>query len=246
MSKIRFEQTRFGAFLQSKGFYIALGVCLLAVGAAAWTTVSTFSTPSPLGAVDSSRPSDSQQQSAPPAASQTWPVDGLVSGIPDSGSRPSADSEEAVSTQPANTNPDAKAEATSFTLPLKGEITKAFSATELQFSETYQDYRLHPGTDIAGDANAAITAAGDGTVTDIYTDSLWGTTIVIDHGKGITAFYSGLQKSVSVKKGDSVKRGQQIGGLERVPCEGSEAPHLHFSMKQDGKWVNPIEMMSKK
>jgi murein DD-endopeptidase MepM/ murein hydrolase activator NlpD len=56
-----------------------------------------------------------------------------------------------------------------------------------------------------------------------------GNHIVIDLGNGIFAFYAHLQKgSVSVSKGDQVKRGQLLAKLGNTG--NTSAPHLHFHL----------------
>lgn len=56
-----------------------------------------------------------------------------------------------------------------------------------------------------------------------------GNYVIIEHAGGEYSYYLHLQKnSLTVKEGDSVERGQQIG---RVGHSGnSEAPHLHFHL----------------
>ena len=232
MSQIKFEQTKFGSFLQSKGFYLALGLCLLAIGAASWVAVTGFDQPEPLGENDLSYISI-----APPRTSSAGQVAGMVSDVPVPQSSMAPAPSAIASSAPQTTNGK-------LLLPVAGDVMKAFSSTELQFSETYQDFRLHEAVDIETEEGAAVKAAAGGTVTDIYSDALWGVTLVIDHGNGIVGYYSGMDKDVKVKKNQTVTSGQQLGGVSKIPCEGSDPVHLHFAVKKDGKWVNPIELMN--
>jgi len=247
MSQIKFEQTKFGTFLQSKGFYLALGICLLAIGAAAWAAVAGFNSPieeGPLGQNDSGY--ISIEPFDPSSAGQ---VAGNVSGLPVPSSRFSAPASQAPASSRNDTSqnaapPSSAQPQSKLAMPVTGDIIKAFSSTELQFSETYQDFRLHEAIDIETEEGAAVKAAASGSVTEVYTDALWGTTVVIDHGNGTTAYYSGLDKDVTVKKGDRIEAGKQIGGIGKIPCEGSDPVHLHFAVKRGGKWVNPLELMN--
>jgi murein DD-endopeptidase MepM/ murein hydrolase activator NlpD len=59
----------------------------------------------------------------------------------------------------------------------------------------------------------------------------------------LIAYYSGLAKEVSVKKGQAVESGKIIGVVDIVPSECSDDPHLHFAMKKNGKWASPLEIM---
>ena len=94
---------------------------------------------------------------------------------------------------------------------------------------------------------ADVIAVADGTITDtlntlddqipgqlpdpktITIANVDGNHIVIDLGNGIFAFYAHLQKgSVSVSKGDQVKRGQLLAKLGNTG--NTSAPHLHFHL----------------
>lgn len=246
MGKIRFEESKLGRFFSGKGFYMVLAACLIAVGAAAWTAISSLAPP-PVdeGELNGSSLSDgmglvtSRQQSGGQAA-----VDKKVSDISDNrvsstpdGSKPQSSSHSADADKA-----DAPA-ADFFVLPVTGDIIKVYNDTELQYSETYKDMRLHTGVDIAAEPGTKVKAAGDGRVTDVYADPLWGSTVVIDHGNGITVYYCGLNKTPTVAKGDVVAPGAQIGDVGEIPCEAADAPHLHLAIKQNDQWVSPLALM---
>jgi len=75
-----------------------------------------------------------------------------------------------------------------------------------------------------------VIASASGKVTAVGTTS-YGTHVIIAHtGTGLITFYQHLEK-VYVKKGQTVKKGQQIG----IAGHGSETPirHLHFEIR---KW----------
>jgi murein DD-endopeptidase MepM/ murein hydrolase activator NlpD len=107
----------------------------------------------------------------------------------------------------------------------------------------------HPGMDIStGNVDGhPIFAAADGVVTDAYdsgADAYGPNYVVIDHGNGLGTSY-GHMRSMSVKKGDQVKQGQQIG--EEGNLGYSKGTHLHFNAfptpwpKNDSKNFNPLE-----
>lgn len=101
-------------------------------------------------------------------------------------------------------------------------------------------YKMHTGIDIAGSGcnGKNITAAADGTVITAGWISGYGNTVVIDHGGGITTLYAHAQK-ILVKKGDKVKRGD---ALSLVGMTGyATGPHLHFEVRENGKYVNPLD-----
>lgn len=247
MGKIRFEESKLGRFFSGKGFYMVLAACLIAVGAAAWTAISSLAPP-PVdeGELNSSSLSDdiglvtSQQQSGGQAA-----VDKKVSDISDNRSSSAQTGSKAQTSSKADGGVDQTAApvADFFVLPVTGDITKVYNDTELQYSETYKDMRLHTGVDIAAEPGSKVKAAGDGKVTDVYNDPLWGSTVVIDHGKGITVYYCGLNKTPTVTKGDVVAPGTQLGDVGEIPCEATDAPHLHLAIKQNDQWVSPLALM---
>jgi murein DD-endopeptidase MepM/ murein hydrolase activator NlpD len=69
----------------------------------------------------------------------------------------------------------------------------------------------------------------------------YGKAVFIDHGNG-TSTVSAHLSSIDVKVGQNVKAGQMIG---RVGTTGkSTGPHLHFGLKVQGQWVNPLKYLS--
>ena len=61
----------------------------------------------------------------------------------------------------------------------------------------------------------------------------------IDHGDGYQTRYCHMRHgTVSVRKGDSVKRGQQIG---LIGASGmAEFPHVEIAVSKDGKTLDPV------
>lgn len=129
-----------------------------------------------------------------------------------------------------------------FIMPIGGETVKKYSAAELQYSETYGDWRLHTAIDIKADEDTPVNASGDGKVTDIYEDSNYGKVVVIDHGNGIIGYYCGLTK-LGVQKGDIVAAGDKIGMAGTVPCEARDGVQLHFEVKQNDKYIDPLQLI---
>ena len=72
-------------------------------------------------------------------------------------------------------------------------------------------------------------------------DPLWGTVVEISHEGNVTTIYSGLAPEVSLKTGDEVKAGDVIGKLgETNLAEVDKDSHLHFAMKENGKFIDPM------
>ena len=128
--------------------------------------------------------------------------------------------------------------------PLDGTTVTVFSMTELMYDETMADWRTHDGIDIAAAAGTVVKAAAGGVVESVYTDDLYGTTVVINHGDGLKSCYANLQEVPAVAEGNRVSAGDTIGAVGRTAlCETAEPYHLHLSMSLNGESVNPRDYL---
>ncbi len=133
-----------------------------------------------------------------------------------------------------------------YCLPFGNTIIKDFSNTSPVYSKTMGDYRTHNGIDFKGEKGAAIVSIAYGEVISVFDDTLFGTTVLIDHGNGVTAKYCGLNKdTLNVKEHTTLKSEDIIGYLDNVPCETKDGPHLHFEISYNGENVEPLELMGK-
>jgi murein DD-endopeptidase MepM/ murein hydrolase activator NlpD len=134
-----------------------------------------------------------------------------------------------------------------FVWPLMGDIEVIYSVDELQYNKTMSDWRTHAGIDIAGTLGSKVVAAADGTVTDVKTDDLLGTTVTISHANGLKSIYANLAKTPVVKKGDKVAVGAVLGAIgDTAIGETNEAAHLHFAVTKDNLPSDPIKYLPKK
>ena len=136
-------------------------------------------------------------------------------------------------------------EAMIFDAPVRtGEIGMDYSETQFVFHETLQQYRTHRGIDFKAEAGTEVYAAYEGTVSDISTDLLNGTVIVIDHGDGIQTVYKSLAAEVNVEIGDRVRKRDVIGSVsDSMGVELAEGAHLHFEVLADGELTDPYEYL---
>ena len=225
MSTIQFEKKTKGA--KKIGMYIALLICILAIGVGYYTAATRIG-----------KDTDSGDLAEVTTAYKTQPVIEDQSGVAAKTSTTAATTTTTV--KPQTTISDT---ATFFILPVGGSIYKEFDDENLQYSDTYLDWRLHLGVDIAAEKGSEIHASGNGRVTDIYEDEIMGQTVVIDHGNGIIAYYSGVA-TPTVAVDDVVDAGQTIGGIGEIPSEIAPQYHLHFSVKKDNEWVDPIKELN--
>jgi murein DD-endopeptidase MepM/ murein hydrolase activator NlpD len=100
------------------------------------------------------------------------------------------------------------------------------------------DQQVHLGFDLATTQHGPVLAANDGRVVWAAMLGIYGNCIVLDHGYGLQSIYGHLSE-ISVKEGDMVARGQQMGKSGSTGLAGGD--HLHFSMQVDGVQVNPVE-----
>lgn len=127
-----------------------------------------------------------------------------------------------------------------FSKPIEGEIQKMYSIDKVIYSKTLSQWKTHDGLDISPTSSLDVKAVERGVVDDVYNDSFYGKTIVIEHISGYKTQYSNLDENVYVKIGESVVKGQKIGKVGNTSVgEYLDDPHLHFMIFLNGKSVNP-------
>ncbi len=234
MSKMKFSRN--GKLLKSRGFYATSIICLMAFGAAAF-----FGLGMPRITGDTADATSSNTVNYVPAPTISTPAE-VESITPSKNPTKPSSSSTASIFKPSEITEVVTPSASFFVMPLTGEIIKDYSDKELQYSLTLGDWRLHKSVDIKGVTGDRINAAGDGTVTAVYDDPLYGLTIEINHGNDVIAVYSGLE-TASVSVGDVVGVNMELGTLGKVPCESVETTHLHFSMRVGDNLVSPMNMI---
>ncbi len=100
------------------------------------------------------------------------------------------------------------------------------------------DRQTHLGIDLASVAQAPVMAANQGKVIYADTFGIYGQCVIIDHGLGLQTLYGHLSK-ISVRQGDEVKKGAEIGRSGATGLAGGD--HLHYAVLVSGLPVNPIE-----
>ena len=100
------------------------------------------------------------------------------------------------------------------------------------------DQQVHLGFDLATTQHGPVLSANDGKVIWAAPLGIYGNCIVVDHGLGLQSIYGHLSE-ITVKEGEMVSRGQQMGKSGSTGLAGGD--HLHFSMQVDGVQINPVE-----
>ncbi len=131
--------------------------------------------------------------------------------------------------------------------PVDGAVTRAYAMTALVYDETMADWRTHDGIDIAADYGAVVSAMASGTVTQVYHDDRYGTTVVTERADGLRCTYANLESIPTVNVGDSVSAGDTIGSVgDSAGCESAQESHLHLSVSASGQSVSPLDYLPQK
>ena len=129
-----------------------------------------------------------------------------------------------------------------FVMPLRHvRVTSSFSYR--RYHPILRRYRPHHGTDFGARRGTPLLAVNDGKV--IFSGRMggYGKVIKIKHPGGYMSLYA-HQSRLRVKRGQMVKKGQIIGYVGSTGR--STGPHLHFGLKKNGRWIDPMKVLRKK
>lgn len=247
---------------KSKGYYRALCACLglLVVGGATAYYGISQSSEKPSQQKTSQQPIENRQESKQASASAELPnvEQVIINRSPslteakterqkqqekagETAQEPQTAENEAVEVAEAetamasvqNTEP-------SFAKPLSGELVMDYNMEHAIFDPTLEQFRTNNCISIAGNEGDVVKASEDGTVSNVVEQVERGITVVIQHNNGWETTYSQLKSDVKVKKGDTVKKGQDIGMIAQPTKYGSAlGNHLDFAVIKDGQYVDP-------
>lgn len=96
--------------------------------------------------------------------------------------------------------------------------------------------KFHNGIDLAIAEGTPIKSPQKGKVINKYYNSTGGNQLIIQHDNGFTTGYAHLSDTL-VNVGDTVKNGQVIAKVGNTGA--STGPHLHFTLKKDGNYLDP-------
>ena len=243
MKKQGFAKIR--AAMKGKGFIVALGLSVAAVGFSTYYAYNSIM--NGFGGENSDElfiEVDKNQPGVPlvttTTATSTTSTTSAASAAT-TAPQTSADSSAEPQTEPAN---NFFAASSPRTMPVEGEIINEYSDGELVKSETLNLWQTHDGVDIAAEIGTDIKASGEGKILNIWEDALWGICVSIDHGDGHISSVYGLEPNVPVSIGQDVACGDIIGKAgNTAECECKLAPHIHFEVKKDGGFINPLSFI---
>lgn len=210
------------AFLKTRGYGVLLGLCAAAVAVSGYVFFRDAS----------AQQQELEESMSTPVAVTELPTE-LVVEEPEQDGQTSAE------------EPEGELEAVQGTfrqtvMPVSGQVLRDYAMDRLTYNETTQDWRVHNGVDLASPLGQEVCSARDGTVTAVYDDEYYGTTVVIQHDDGYTSHYAGLAEEVLVQVADSVTAGQPLGTVGATALiEAAQEPHLHFEVYLNGEPMNP-------
>ena len=141
-----------------------------------------------------------------------------------------------------------------FSLPFAGKpgvnswlLGQLYGNTTGAYRRRNTDYRagqgIHFGMDFSAPCGTPVLAIGDGVVSEV--DGSHGSpphNLVLNHAGNLSSLYGHLLKRSSLKVGQKVRRGQQIGlsGDSQFTC--ISAPHLHLEIRDSShqRFFNPV------
>jgi murein DD-endopeptidase MepM/ murein hydrolase activator NlpD len=127
--------------------------------------------------------------------------------------------------------------------PLNGDVIMNYSMSNTIYFQTLAQYKCNPAIVISAKVGTKVLSTADAVVTNISNSEETGLTITTSIGSNYNVIYGQL-KDVTVKKGDTIKEGQQLGTIAKPTkyyvVEGS---NLYFKVEQNDKAVNPMLLL---
>ena len=228
---------RLGEFFSEKGFYIVLLLSTAVIATSVWLMFGEEAkVEEPLVAAEAA----AAIKPALPREKPTVTIEPVAPQVEQELDTAAAEEE----TSEAVWNEEEESLPLYFIWPVSGVLERGHSRDVLLYDRTMADWRTHDGWDIQANLGGHVLAAADGSVSAVYRDDLYGTTVEISHGNGLVSCYANLAETPTVAVGDTVQVGDVIGAVgETALCEVGEAYHLHFAMKLNGQSADPADFL---
>jgi murein DD-endopeptidase MepM/ murein hydrolase activator NlpD len=248
------------------GFYVALSVCMMAVGLAVWSAYTTFSDDPGDDSYFSSLSSMTTAAAAQPMTGVTEAptdipaTDPAPTSIPTSAptqpaargksitlyeSAPATQTDNALSGESSGELSSLQAVlrvADSLIYPVKSKSVLKQYSEDAVYSQTMKDYRSHPGCDFVAEQGESVYAMCGGTVKDISVSELYGVIIEVE-SDGFSVYYCGLSSDLTVEKGDLVATGDTVGTVAQIPCESADDSHIHIEVRVGSRLIDPLSVI---
>jgi murein DD-endopeptidase MepM/ murein hydrolase activator NlpD len=150
-----------------------------------------------------------------------------------------------TSTDTGNDSVEPVEKPVSFIMPVKNVISVNDYSDTMVWNATMKYYTSHKAMDIFAEEGSSVFAVYDGTVLNVETSIIEGTTVTIDHGNGLKSVYNSLSDSIDVVVGQTVNTGDVIGEVSVTNRkEDNLGSHLHFYMIENGTTINPEKYLT--
>jgi murein DD-endopeptidase MepM/ murein hydrolase activator NlpD len=126
--------------------------------------------------------------------------------------------------------------------PVESKSVRIGSGYGMRMHPKLRVKRFHTGIDLILPEGETVLSTANGIVIESASDEQRGNYLLIKHNELFTTAYFHF-KSVSVKKGDKIEKGQTIGLIGSTGI--STEPHLHYEVIKNGKAVDPIDFLPK-
>ena len=218
-------------FVLDKGFYIALILCVAAIGISGYLLWDTLEAP-----VEEPAPVGGGAVVEVPVPKPPRPAEQPVPHPP------KVEPKTEITPVPPEPKPapEPKPDPVVYTWPVKGEVLREFTVDALAPDPTMGDWRVHRGLDIAAAAGTQVLAIGRGVVKEVYEDGLMGCCVAVEHPDGVTSICCGLSTALNVAAGDQVETGQVIGTVGNTAiAESAVDSHIHLETWREGEPIDP-------
>ncbi len=264
----RYKHTKEKKLTERAGFYVAVSVCLMAVGMAVWSAYAALS-----GSLsDSSDGGDGYFSSLSSTTAQAGQdMTGVTeeqAGQSEYESENQTDLTESTEAQPQEktrgfTLSETRADETNSTeaksalnpmqavlkvsdnliYPVKSQkVTNEYSENSV-YNKTMKDYRAHTGCDFEAAKGENVYAMSSGIIKDISVSELYGVIIEIECGD-YSVYYCGLDSELMVEENTEVNTGDTIGTVGLIPSENGDGDHIHIEIRVGDKLIDPLSVIS--
>ncbi len=247
--------------LSGKTFYIILLVCVMVVGGSAYLLLSMGGSDDDLTLKDP-KVTPWTFPSIAPTVMPTQRLDAPVTAtVPAAPTLPPTPAPTAAPTQKPAATPKPTVKPASedtgdgghavssgsfFVKPVDVALPTVYEDDELSYNATLGEWRFHGGLDIVAEPGTDVVAVADGEVAKVDYDLLLGNLVVLKHSDGLTSVYANLADEINVTAGDKVQAGDELGTVGATAAgEVVQASHLHFELKKDGAFVDPLKYLPK-
>ena len=188
----------------------------LAVREGQYLIIPVANAPAPTSAAAASAPGAGSPTPVPPSATKPLPAEKTT---------PAAEKPKETPASPDLGSQQTSASASKMQMPVAGAIIRPYAKGK------------NDGIDISAPAGTAVKAANAGTVAAITKDTEQTPIIVIRHDGNILTVYAGVD-AITVKKGDTVSRGQTIAKVR-----AGTPSFLHFEVRRGVDSTDPMPFL---